>query len=252
MMTKASVVLTVSEGKRLIAKGVAQLPEVKRALQEGMLVIATGTTNAYVAEEILGKKISLPGYTSGLTLPDGGKADLERYERTPDIVLRDGKLVKDLDRFRATKEMGPGDVYLKGANALDYSRREAGVLIGGPGGGTVGAVIGDIVGGRIHFIIPVGLEKSIPGSLGEVAEASSENTEYLNTTPTLWVLPGKVVTEVEALEVLTGVRARPLAAGGVGGAEGSVRLLLEGDKKEVEAALLLVRSVHGEPPFLQP
>ena len=43
---KKQTVLTVAESKRLIAKGVAALPEIQNAMQEGMVVVATGTTNA--------------------------------------------------------------------------------------------------------------------------------------------------------------------------------------------------------------
>ena len=53
---RTSFVLTVAQSKRLIAKGVAQLPEVKHALAEGILAIGRGTTNAYVVE----------GYVAGI------------------------------------------------------------------------------------------------------------------------------------------------------------------------------------------
>jgi hypothetical protein len=50
---KIVVTLTPSESKRLIAKGVMKLEEVPRALKHGAIIISLGTTNAYVAEEIL-------------------------------------------------------------------------------------------------------------------------------------------------------------------------------------------------------
>lgn len=53
----ALVALTPSESKRVIAKGVAALPEVKRAMKPGLIVIGRGTTNAFVAEELTGDKI---------------------------------------------------------------------------------------------------------------------------------------------------------------------------------------------------
>ena len=52
---KMTVSLTVSESKRLIAKGIAQHPAVKAALENGIVAVAKGTTNAYVAEELLGE-----------------------------------------------------------------------------------------------------------------------------------------------------------------------------------------------------
>ena len=61
--------LTVAESKRLIAKGVAALPEVQHAMEERTVVVATGTTNAYVLEELWGKKIDKRAYRSGITTP---------------------------------------------------------------------------------------------------------------------------------------------------------------------------------------
>jgi hypothetical protein len=52
----ALVALTPSESKRVIAKGVAALPEVKRAMERGLIVVGRGTTNAFVAEELTGEK----------------------------------------------------------------------------------------------------------------------------------------------------------------------------------------------------
>ena len=46
-------VVTTAMGKRLIGKGMAQLPEIQAVLEKGTLVIIAGTTNGYVAEEIL-------------------------------------------------------------------------------------------------------------------------------------------------------------------------------------------------------
>lgn len=47
-MKRALVTLTPPEGKRLIARAVAAMPEVQDALKHGFVYIATGTTAAYV------------------------------------------------------------------------------------------------------------------------------------------------------------------------------------------------------------
>ena len=46
-------VLTPAAGKRLIGKGMAQHEAIKKVLKKGTLVIIAGTTNGYVAQEIL-------------------------------------------------------------------------------------------------------------------------------------------------------------------------------------------------------
>ncbi|MGI5838914.1 MAG: hypothetical protein ACOX8W_04560 [bacterium] len=55
---KAVFVLTPAEGKRIIAKAAAKLPEIETAMAEGRILFAAGTTNIYVAEELLGEKIT--------------------------------------------------------------------------------------------------------------------------------------------------------------------------------------------------
>ena len=67
---KRQVVLTVAESKRLIAKGVAASTVVKKAMKDGIVVIAAGTTNAYVLEELWGRRIDKRRYRMGITAPD--------------------------------------------------------------------------------------------------------------------------------------------------------------------------------------
>ena len=156
---KRQVVLTVSESKRLIAKGVAALPEVQRAMKEGIVVVSTGTTNGYVLEELWGKKIDKRRYRSGITTPnEPEKLEEPKGEQIPDVVFRKGEVAEELDRFTSVEHMGRGDVFIKGANAIDYEKGVAGVLIGSPIGGTLGGVLGNIIGKRITMVIPVGLE----------------------------------------------------------------------------------------------
>ena len=62
----ALAALTPSESKRLIAKGVAALPEVRKALQKGTVIVARGTTNGFVVEELTGASITKQHYTAGI------------------------------------------------------------------------------------------------------------------------------------------------------------------------------------------
>jgi hypothetical protein len=170
-------------------------------------------------------------------------------QKIPDIILQDGVVVEGLNRFNAPKKMKKGDVYIKGCNALNYKTGVAGILIGHSEGGTIGAVLGDIYGKRINLILPVGLEKNVYEDINRISRILQEDTEYLRETPRLLPVTGKIITEIEALEILTGVKALQIAGGGVGGAEGAVRLLIEGDRAEIEKAMKLVESIQGEPAF---
>jgi len=245
---KRQVVLTVSESKRLIAKGVAALPEVRRAMEEGMVVVATGTTNAYVLEELWGEAFDKRRYRSGMTTPkEPERLEEPQEEPIPDVVFRKGVAAEELNRYNAVEHMGKGDVYIKGANALDYLCGVAGVLIGSPTGGTVGAVLGSIIGKKINLVIPIGLEKLVYEDINMLSLLASEDD---SEGPSLWPITGTIVTEIEALETLTGVEAHLYAAGGIAGAEGAVRLLIEGTEEQVEQALELVESIKGEPRYL--
>ena len=68
--------LTPAMGKRLIGKGMVVHSAIKRVLAEGTLAIIAGSTNGYVAEEILaslglGEDFTRVGFRRGLTVPPG-------------------------------------------------------------------------------------------------------------------------------------------------------------------------------------
>jgi hypothetical protein len=249
---QADVVLTVAESKRLIAKGVSRHPAVLRALSEGIVCVAKGSTNAYVVEELTGQHMDKTQYMSGRTLPAKVAFGGRLSANVPDLILRKGVPDKAVDSKSIVTEMGAGDVYLKGANALNYERRQAALLIGHPTGGTIGATIGCIIARRTRLIIPVGLEKSVPADLRALSLTIANASERAAGAPTLWPLEtGEIFTEIEALSTLVpGLSVMPLAAGGIGGAEGSVRLLLDGAEGAVAEALRAVASCQGEPPFI--
>jgi hypothetical protein len=245
---KKQVILTVAESKRLIAKGVAELTEVQDAMKGGIVVVATGTTNAYVLQELWGEKFDIRRYRSGITTPDIPEKVKEKQEEPiPDVVFRKGKVAKELDRYNAVQHMGNGDVYIKGANALDYIGQMAGVLIGSGTGGTVGAVLGTIIGKKITLLIPIGLEKLVYNDMNELHMLTMDHE---NEGPAIWPISGLIFTEIEALEVLCGVQTTLIAAGGVAGAEGSVRLLIEGMDEDVEVAIDIIKGIKGEPRYL--
>ena len=243
---RIQVTLTVAEGKRLIAKAVATMDVVRTALKNGLVVIAKGTTNAYVVEEILSTTIDRRSYRSGVFTPQTPDRDpgLGPIPDMPDIVLRDGRPLQGLDRFTAAPELKRGDVYIKGANAVDSEHKLAGIFVGDPKGGTIGAVLGHIVGKKVNLVVPVGLEKRVCGNLAELARRTNSGQ-----TGGWGILPvaGEIVTEIEAVRILSGATASLVGAGGIAGAEGCVCLLIEGEDESVEKASTIMDSVKGEP-----
>jgi hypothetical protein len=97
----------------------------------------------------------------------------------------------------------------------------------------------------------VGLEKSIPGDFEEIAEYVAEARRAGEAGPAFWPVRGEIFTELEALRVLAGVEAVVIGAGGIGGAEGSVRLLASGTAEQIERLTSLLATIHGEPAFVE-
>ncbi len=249
---KAQLVLTVSESKRLIAKGIAEMPVVKNALKNGMVIISKGTTCTYVAEEILGKDIPHGPYVLGRTYPVKGGKRLEKKETMKEIVLVKGKLQKDLNLAQAVKKLNKQDVVIKGANALDYENRLAAGIVSGTTWGTTGTIMPYVRKANAKMVIPVGLEKEIAGDLVKMLKKLHQPAENLNwVPPSMFLFTGEIVTELEALKTLCDVDAFQVAAGGIGGAEGSVRLICHDKKQKVQKALELAQKIYGEPPFVK-
>jgi len=240
---QASFVLTVAASKRLIAHGVMALPSFGRALESGTIAIVRGTTNAYLAELITGQPIAKLGFARGRVIAPGAR--WEEAPEVPDLILVGGKPA-DLTLEQALLTMRPGDIYVKGANALQPDRRAAGVMVGSPTSGTIGLYQTLGLPRRVELVVPVGLEKLISGTIAEAAAAGNAAD---GTGAVLYPVHGTIVTEIEALEWTCGVRAVQIAAGGVLGAEGSVRISVSGTDENVARARALIAGLEQQPPF---
>lgn len=244
---RALFVLTPAEGKRLIAKGVKALPEVRHSLEEGRIIIAGGTTNAFVVEELTGQRLSKERYTAGI-VTDGRLCVTPVDDRIDPVVLIKGNVVKK-NWFDIIDEFGVDDVFIKGANAIDASGM-AGVLVSHPNGGTIGRALGTIAARGAKLIIPVGIEKMIPSVIDAANNCGIEAFDYSLGSP-VGLIPltqGNIITELKALEILTGVKAVALGAGGVGGSEGSVVIAVSGETDNVKMAVDLIGAIKGENP----
>ncbi len=244
--------LTVAESKRLIARGIAEHPAVRAALQHGKVIITTGSTNGYVREELTGESLDKAQFLTGNIVPSTGILGSKKpATKIANLVLVDGKPEPDLDWTKALADLQPGDVVFKGGNALNYERRQVGILIGHPEGGTIGKIHPIVTARRGRLIHPIGLEKSVPTDLAAAAAYVNRPTGgFRKGNPALWVSPGEPFTEIEALQLLCGVDVIPIAAGGIGGAEGGTWLLVEGTDEAVARAARLVEEIAGEPRFL--
>jgi len=245
----AEVVLTPSEGKRLIAKAIAHMEIVKLAKENGTVIVATSTTNAYVLEELLGKEIKEKGmFTAGVVTKDGLQIT-EAKGRGDHTVIQKGKVktVKVPELGDILKEMGPGDIFIKGANAIDPFG-QAGILLGGIGGGTIGAAWGYLTSNGITTIIAAGLEKLVPINLTDAVNRMGimKVDTALDVKCGMMVIGGYIITEMESFKELFGVDVVPIGGGGIDGAEGAKIFLLDGEDEAVKEAVTLVKSIRGE------
>ncbi len=237
--------LTPPESKRLIAKGVAALPAVRRAKEKGRIIVAGGTTNAFIAEELGGKRILKCNYTAGI-ITDGVACLTPPSARLPVLVMVNGKPIEEAwDRVLANFDAN--DVFIKGANAVD-PEGFAGVLMSSPLGGTIGAALGILQSRGSHLIVPVGLEKMITSVVKAARAAGIWKFDYAlgQRVGLMPLVAAEVVTELKALEILTGVEAISLGSGGVGGSEGSVVIAVSGTKEQVVKSMELATSLKGE------
>jgi len=253
MNKKLSFTLTPSESKRLIGKGVAALQEVKKARR---IIIIGGSTNGYIAEEILQQKIERQYFAAGMIKPRG-TCVTKANERIPPLVIEQGQQI-DMTYADAINDLTSEDVVIKGANAL-YSTYENGqnawypaIMAAHPVGGTAGAFMGPVRARGVKLIMPVGLEKLIPLPITQLAalDLGIKKIDYplglhYGIIP---VVGAKVITEIEACQELFDLPVFTVGAGGVNGAEGAITLLAEGTEEKIKDALELIKSIKGEPP----
>lgn len=236
--------------KQLIARAAAALPEVQWALEHGRIFIGTGTTNIPIAEALLNTQITNPDSHVAGVIAQQSACVTDPNQRSAPWCIEKGKLI-DIDWLEFIQQFEAGDIFIKGANAVDPSGN-VGILLANPLGGTIGQALGILKARGIQIIAPVGLEKMIPSCIAAEKRMGINRTGIrlgfktgymVVTNPTL-------ITEIESLKILFGVEAVQVAAGGVGGMEGSVVLAFEyEDEKVSKEVISLVKKLNRKPPL---
>ncbi|MEA4902099.1 hypothetical protein [Desulfitobacterium sp.] len=246
---RAQFTLTSGESKRLIAKGVKALPIVKKALAEHTIILAGGTTNAFLAEEILGITIeSKSTYTVG-NITEGKTGVSDELTRIYPFIISKGKpLGPEIHWKDYLSKLESGDIFIKGGNAVDHTGLAA-VAASNLSGGTIGAAAGSLYVRGIELIVPIGLEKLVP-DVREAVEFMAGHRPDEAMGDTIGLIPmlgATVVTEITALEALFPVQVKCIAAGGINGSEGAITLVMDGEDSVIKEALKLIYSIKGEP-----
>jgi hypothetical protein len=256
----AQIVLTPAESKKLIAKAVARMKTVQQAAKNGIIALHPSSSTYFIIEEITGSKPKTNYWVCGVVTPRGMCVEMAMVlgaGLTPDKesanpgdlqgtwVIEKGQLGGEEKLSSLLNRMTPSDVYVKGVNALDREGN-VGILCGLEGS------MGYIQAARrkrgFTIIYPAGLEKLIPLPVKKAAkEAKLARYEFGMGMPVgLYPCPtGVTVTEVQAIEILSGALAIPISSGGLGGAEGAITLVLKGKAHEVKKALDFVGQSKG-------
>jgi hypothetical protein len=255
----AQVVLTPTESKKLIAKAVTKLDVVRQAATDGMIVIHPSSSTYFIFEELTGAKPRTNYWVCGVVTPRGMCVEMAMAlgDRSPRTVkfdpgklrglwaIKKGRFLTECTTAELMEQMTAKDVYIKGVNALD-SQGNVGILIGERGG--LGVVLSAWKKKKFTLIFPVGLEKLIPIPVRQAAmEAKQTKYEYGMGLPAgLFAYPdGRSITEIDAVKILSGADAIPIASGGLGGAEGAATLIIKGKNKQVRDALEFIEQSKG-------
>jgi len=242
---KASIVLTASASKRLIARGVAAHPIVEKARTEGTIIVTLGTTNGYVAQELAEGAVDQAAFAAGVI--DHRWNVNERLGEATDLVLKCGE-VESFDETAVINGLGAGDVIIKGGNALDPFGT-AGVLLAAATGGTIGRYIPAAMARGVDIVIPISVSKSVHVPMATLAlDMGSRKLDLAMGLPCgVYPLTGNVVTEIEALELLFDVNALHVASNGIGAGCGSVSLLVSGEESNVRDAFVACETLNALP-----
>lgn len=242
---KAQVSLTVNEAKWIIAKGLKELPLVKKALKEGKILLKGGTTVSAVSEEL----VHIPLGICGRVSPRGTKCSKFDLD-TPHCILVDKGVIWDIDeekKFEASAlSMREEDVFITGANIFDVFGNAA-MMAGVPFGNFPGKIIPAINSEGVKIIIAVGLEKLSPIPVSQSIKAAGRRTIELSFGMAVGLIPicGEIIHEQKAIELLADVKATPIGMGGILGAEGATTLVIEGQSQEVHKIVDLVKTIKG-------
>lgn len=240
---RASFVLTPPEGKRLIAKGVAALPEVRRVLEAGRLLLKGGSTVSALAEELTGQSLRL----IGRVCPEGLRAS-RRWPPSPHVLLVEKGEWRSADGSieEIVGDLGPEDLVVVSPNLFDTAGRAA-MMVGSRHGGTLARYLPILASEGVPMFLPAGLDKLSPQSVPEALAASGRPTFALTQGMAVGLVPldGRLFTELHALETLADVRATVIGRGGIQGAEGATVFAIDGPTDQVTALWELVTGLRG-------
>lgn len=218
-MKTLQVTLTVEEGKEVIALGLLRHPAFLDTKEKGKILFKGGTTVSKVTEKL----IDMPLRISGRITQRGTVSSKDIIEGPHSIMYSKGSWRNaDDDIIEIVGKFSRKDLIVCGANAIDY-KGNAAIMAGSPGGGEVGKSLSSWYTEGTKIIIPVGIEKMIPGDLNEIISKTGRTGKAISWGMSVGLMPikGEVFTEIDAIKQLGNVDCFAIGAGGLGEAQGS-------------------------------
>ena len=220
---RLQITLTVNEAKRIIAKGIARLPEVREASRRGRIFMKGGQHGLLRCRRVDRKHE--PGYRAG-SLPMAPKPPRITAAASTGVIVEKGKLIcVDDSVAEGAARLRDGDVFIVGANAIDVYGNAA-LMYGAPLGAVPATVLAGLMGEVSNVFIAAGLEKLVPGSLTEIMARVGRRGVDLSMGMAVGLTPvsGRIISENVAVPLLADVSCTVVGRGGVFGAEGGHHL----------------------------
>lgn len=244
-MSAAQFTLHGAQGKWLIAHCLMEGDQLRPYLEQGKIFFKGSSTVSCLTRLLADTPMRLCGRISargmkGALAPSGG----------PHTLLYEQGRLTNVDQCveQTVNTLGPKDLFITGANALDAFGHAA-LLVGGPGGGAYGQCMAALYTSGVKTWVLSSVNKLIPGNLDTLYRQVSKNDcDYsYGMSCSLMPIPGEIITETQALAQYAGVEALVFAAGGHTGAEDSIALQVRGSREQVERVLTLVERVKAIP-----
>ncbi|MBF0132020.1 MAG: hypothetical protein HQL75_05480 [Magnetococcales bacterium] len=234
--TSAVVVLRPGEARALVGQAVASLQQVQEKRHSGHMVIVGSSTARHVIHHLLKEDPGRDTFAVG-QIRNARLGETPKDSRGPGPYLFDQGHITRGWPAPLLEKFGPGDIYLKGANAID-PQGNAAILLGSPTGGSIGVALSILYARGGSLIIPVTLEKlipSVPKAMGLLGQGVPQRVMGI-AVGLIPIMAGSatIVTELQAMRILANVEATVVAAGGTDDCAGAAVIHFQGKEENVK------------------
>jgi hypothetical protein len=245
-MKRIQITLMVEESKELIARAILLHPFFRHSKENGSILLKGGTTVSKISEKIAGIPLRICGRITAR-----GTVSVLRETEHPHSVLVKNNTWENIDAeiIKKTASFGPNDLIVCSANAYDKNGKAV-LMAGSTGGGNVGASLSNWYTEGVKVLIPVGIEKLVPGDLEKSIEKASRKDTGFSNGMSVGLLPlnGELFTEIEAFKMYGDVKVSVIGSGGIFGANGSSTFLIEGETEIINKIIGIIKNIKDSKP----